>query len=117
MLVDAELDGQEFSALIIESVSQPDWLFPGNAVDLVFKETEVSMAKGLSGIISTRNRIKGKVLNIQCGELLSTITFQFKQYTLVSAITTRSANLLQIEIGDEIEALVKANEVSLMKRV
>jgi molybdate transport system regulatory protein len=115
LLVDAEAGGQGFSALLIESVTRPEWLEVGKVVDLVFKETEVSLAKELSGKISMRNRMKCKVLKVDKGELLSLITLQFKNFTIASAITTRSVNNLEIEIGDDVEALVKANEVSLMK--
>lgn len=117
LLVDAEVEGQGFSALLIESVSRPEWLEVGKAVDLVFKETEVSLARNLQGQISMRNRMKCIVLKIDKGELLSTITLKFKSFTIVSAITTRSVNSLQLEIGDEVDALVKANEVSLMKAI
>jgi molybdate transport system regulatory protein len=117
LLVDAEVDGQGFSALLIESVTRPEWLEVGKAIDLVFKETEVSLAKELQGKISMRNRMKCVVLKVDKGELLSLITLQFKNFTIASAITTRSVLSLQIEIGDEVEALVKANEVSLMTNV
>lgn len=116
LLVDAEVDGQGFSALLIESVNLPEWLEVGKAVDLVFKETEVSLAKELQGKISMRNRMKCLVLKIDKGELLSMVTLQFKNFTIVSAITTRSVNSLHLEIGDEVDALVKSNEVSLRKR-
>jgi len=116
LLVDADAKGQGFSALLIESATRPDWLEIGKAVDLVFKETEVSLAKNLQGQISMRNRMKCMVLKVDKGELLSTITLKFKSFTIVSAITTRSVNSLQLEAGDEVDALVKANEVSLMKK-
>jgi molybdopterin-binding protein len=116
LLVDAEVEGQGFSALLIESVSRPEWLETGKAIELVFKETEVSLAKNLQGQISMRNRMKCTVLKIDKGELLSMITLQFKSFTVVSAITTRSVNSLQLVTGDEVDALVKANEVSLMMK-
>ena len=114
MLVDVDVNGHGFSAMLIESASNPQWLKTGNNVDLVFKETEVSLAKGLSGKISMRNRMMCKVLEINRGALLCTITLKFQHYTITSAITTRSADFLQIILGEEIEALVKANEISLM---
>jgi molybdate transport system regulatory protein len=104
LLVDAEVEG-------------PEWLETGKEVNLVFKETEVSLAKELQGKISMRNRMKCVVLKVDKGELLSVITLQFRNFTIASAITTRSVDNLQIEIGDEVEALVKANEVSLMKKL
>jgi molybdate transport system regulatory protein len=117
LLVDAEVEGQGFSALLIESITRPEWLETGKEVNLVFKETEVSLAKELQGKISMRNRMKCVVLKVDKGELLSVITLQFRNFTIASAITTRSVDNLQIEIGDEVEALVKANEVSLMKKL
>lgn len=115
LLVDADVNGQVFSALLIESPSRPEWLQVGNTIDLIFKETEVSLAKNLSGQISLRNRMACLVLKIERGELLSRVFLKFQDYTLSSAITTRSVDSLNLNIGDKVEALVKANEVSLMK--
>lgn len=116
ILVDIDVNGHGFSAMLIESASQPDWLFQGNSINLVFKETEVSLAKNLSGMISMRNRMKCKVEHIERGGLLSKINLKFQDNTITSAITTRSVDLLQLEVGDEVEALVKSNEVSLMRK-
>jgi len=116
ILVDVDVDGHSFSAMLIESASQPEWLMEGNFIDLVFKETEVSLAKNLSGIISMRNRMKCIVQQIERGGLLSKISLKFQNHTIFSAITTRSVDILQLVIGDEVEALVKANEVSLMRK-
>jgi molybdate transport system regulatory protein len=113
LLVDVDVDGHGFSALLIESATRPHWLKKGNTIDLVFKETEVSLAKNLTGNISMRNRMMCKVLQVERGELLSKITLQFQKLTITSAITTRAVDSLQISVDDEIEALVKANEISL----
>ena len=115
LLVDVDVDGQGFSAMLIESATQPEWLQTGSTIDLVFKETEVSLAKNLSGMISMRNRMKCTVEQIERGELLSKVSLKFQNYTITSAITTRSVDSFKLAIGDEVEALVKANEVSLMK--
>jgi molybdate transport system regulatory protein len=116
ILVDADVNGYGFSAILIESASQPDWLVQGNGINLVFKETEVSLAKNLSGLISTRNRMKCTVEKIKRGELLSKIGLNFQNERITSAITSRSVDMLQLEVGDEVEALVKANEISLMRK-
>lgn len=115
LLVDIDVDSHRFSALLIESSDKPEWLQQGRVVNLVFKETEVSLARNLSGLISMRNRMKCIVHKVEHGELLSKITLQFLNQTISSAITTRAVDSLQITSGDEIEALVKANEISLMK--
>ena len=116
LLVDIEVHKQNFSALMIESVVRPDWLVENQAVDIVFKETEVSLAKNFSGQISMRNRMKCSILEIVRGELLSKVKLNFKNDSVTSAITTRSVDSLNLIVGDEIDAFVKANEISLMKR-
>ena len=116
LLVDVDVDGHGFSALLIESAAFPEWLQEGHSVDLLFKETEVSLARDLSGKISMRNRMTCKVLKIDKGELLSKIELLFHSFVIHSAITTRSADMLELETGIELEALVKANEIMLMKK-
>lgn len=116
LLVDVKVEKQTFSALLIESAQQPEWLTVGNEVDVVFKETEVSFAKNLSGQISMRNRMRCAVQAIERGDLLSKIELNFKNSLISSVITTRAVDSLYLEIGEEVEALVKANEVSLMKK-
>ena len=37
LLVDVDVDGHGFSAMLIESATQPEWLQTGNTIDLVFK--------------------------------------------------------------------------------
>ena len=116
LLVDIRVADRLFSALLIESANQPEWVKIGETIDIVFKETEVSLAKNLSGQISLRNRMRCVVVKIDRGELLSRVFLKFQEYTLSSAITTRSVDSLNLNIGDEVEALVKSNEVSLMKK-
>ncbi len=116
LLVDIRVADRLFSALLIESANQPEWVKIGETIDIVFKETEVSLAKNLSGQISLRNRMQCVVLKIDRGKLLSRVFLKFQDYTLSSAITTRSVDSLNLNIGDEVEALVKSNEVSLMKK-
>lgn len=116
LLVDIDVNGHGFSAMLIDSAIHPEWLLAGSTVDIIFKETEVALAKNLSGLISMRNRMKCTVQHIETGEVLSKIILHFQTYNITSAITTRSVKALDLKIGDEVEALVKANEVSLMKK-
>ncbi|MDP4208300.1 MAG: TOBE domain-containing protein [Bacteroidota bacterium] len=115
MLVDIKVNSHLFSAMLIASDEENSWLKTGNRVDVVFKETEVSLAKGLSGQICLRNRMLCTVKDVTKGELLSKVTMDFMEYTIVSVITTRSVEALTIQPSDEVEAMVKANEVTLMR--
>jgi len=39
----------------------------------------------------------------------------YKGKDIISVITTRSTNKLDLKVGDEVQGLVKANEVTIMK--
>lgn len=112
-LVDLAVGDDIFSATLLETPTQVDYLQLDKKVSVLFKETEVSLAKNLTGLISLRNRLKVKVKAIERGAILSAITLNYQHQELVSVITTRAMDQLALAIGDEIEALIKANEVML----
>jgi molybdopterin-binding protein len=114
-LVDLRANGDLFSCVIIETAETADYLKIGNPVFILFKETEVSIGKNLSGEISLRNRIHATVKQINKGTVLSSLILNYKGIEIGSVITTRSANKLQLKVGDEVVGLVKANEVSIME--
>lgn len=86
----------------------------GRPLTLLFKDTEVSLAKNLSGLISLRNRMPSQVVAVETGTLLTRVVLDFDGHSIASVITTRSARLLDIAVGDRVEALVKANEMSVL---
>ncbi len=79
----------------------------------MFKETEVSLAKHLTGELSLRNRIAVTIKKIERGDILSAVTLDYCTNTLVSVVTTRAVERLHLHVGDQVEALIKANEVVL----
>lgn len=113
LLVDVAVNGDEFSALLLEAAGGPR-LRPGAEVTLLFKETEVSLAKNLSGLISLRNRIPARVRALEKGKVLTQVTLDYRGNAIVSVITTRSAERLEIKVGDQVEGLVKANEMTIL---
>ena len=114
-LVDVAVSDLAFTAILLETPLSAPYLSVGNSVYVLFKETEVSLAKNLSGQISLRNRIPAKVKNIRSGVILSEVMLDHQGQSLSSIITTRAVNRLELKEGDEVEALIKANEVSLME--
>lgn len=114
-LVDVEVGGGQFTATLLEDPAEAPYLKPGIAVDVLFKETEVSLAKNLSGLISLRNRFPVVVTHINRGTIMTEVRVDYRGHALSSIITTRAVGRLQLEIGDEVEALVKANEITLME--
>ena len=114
-IVDIDVEGDLFSTVIIETPETADYLRIEEEVFMLFKETEVSIGKALSGGLSLRNRLKSKIKTIEKGTVLTKITLDYKGKDIISVITTRSTNKLDLKVGDEVQGLVKANEVIIMK--
>ena len=114
-LVDVDVSGDIFTATLLETPEDSPYLRVGNVVDVLFKETEVSLAKGLTGLISLRNRVGTTVKLVRSGVILGEVVLDYRGQPMSSIITTGSIKRLDIKVGDEVEALVKANEVTLME--
>lgn len=112
VLVTINYEGDKFSSLLINQ--QESFLKKGNEVNMVFKETEVALAKGDTKSISLRNQFFCKVISIEKGQILSELKLEYKDQSLTSIITTRSCEELNIQTGDLVTALVKSNEILLM---
>lgn len=115
-LVDIDIQGDIFSSIVLETPLTASYLKTGTTIFVLFKETEVSLGKHLEGLISIRNRFKGIVKTIEESSLLTKIVLQYKNTEIVSIISTRSVRKLKLRQGEEIEWLVKTNEVSLFKK-
>jgi molybdopterin-binding protein len=116
-LVDVAVEGQLFTAILLETPQSAPYLAAGVEVSLLFKETEVSLAKNLSGLLSLRNRFQATVSSIVQGVIMSEVRLDYHGHRLSSIITTRAVERLGLAVGDAVEALVKANEMSLMEVV
>ncbi len=114
-LVDVAVGADSFAAILMETPPSAPYLAVGREVQVLFKETEVSLAKNLSGLLSLRNRLRGKVLDIRGGAILSEVMLDYQGQRITSIITSRAVGRLALRAGDEVEALIKANEVSLME--
>ena len=113
-LVDVAVSLNVFSATLLETPATAEFLDVGSDVTLLFKETEIALAKNLTGLISLRNRIPVSVTGIERGDILSAVKLEYAGMHLVSVITTRAIDRLEIKVGDDLEALIKANEIALM---
>jgi molybdate transport system regulatory protein len=107
-IIDVAVAPYHFTATMLGSAEQlAEWKI-GQAVRLLFKETEVALAKNLSGQISMRNRLPGTVTALEIGQVLTRVVLDMQ------GIPISSARSLQIAIGDVVEGLVKSNEMSLL---
>ncbi|WP_137938480.1 TOBE domain-containing protein [Chitinivorax sp. B] len=113
-LLEAQTFGQTVSLTLLAGRTQPVWQI-GQAITLVFKDTEVSLAKNLQGQLSLRNRLPVNVLALARGKVLTRVTMALAGHTLYAVITTRAADHLALQIGDQVEALIKANEMAILE--
>jgi len=115
-MVKIDIDGDVFSSIILEGMSGPSNYKLNDSTAILFKEAEVGIAKGLTGRISLRNRFKAIIKKIEKAPILAKITLRYRKYDIESIITTLSAEQLELKENEEVEWLVKANEVTLMKK-
>lgn len=112
--MEAHVGGHKLTATLIGAGEEAAAWADGMPVTLLFKETEVSLAKNLSGLISLRNRLPAVVTAIERGSLLASVRLDVAGHAIESIITTRSSHALSLAVGDAVEALIKANEMSVM---
>jgi molybdate transport system regulatory protein len=66
--------------------------------------------------VGTRNQLRGAVKKLEISELAATVRIQVETPTMITALITRDAvDELDLEIGDEVEAVIKATEVMVAK--
>ncbi len=85
----------------------------GTPIHVVFKETEVVLAKTLENEISMLNRVKGTVKEIEEGTLLTKVMVNTKIGSITAFITTEAVETLQLKEGNEICAMVQTTEIML----
>lgn len=86
----------------------------GDAVTLVFKETEVILLKSPHFSCSA-NVHKAIITAIEIGIVLTSISLSYQQNSIVALITTNAYNRLELLIGDEVFWMVQPSEISLLR--
>ena len=109
-LIFIDVEGQLFNSLVVESGENNFEV--GAEVNLIFKETEVTLAT-TNSILSERNSFVSKITHIENGKLLANITLDFFGNEINAIITKGALHGLKCKIGYEFLWVVKANEVTL----
>jgi molybdopterin-binding protein len=65
--------------------------------------------------LSARNRLEGKVVEIQFGGVMAHVVMQVGENLIESVITKRSADEMKLKVGDKVSAVIKSTEVMLEK--
>jgi molybdopterin-binding protein len=65
--------------------------------------------------LSARNRLEGKIMELQLGGVMAHVVVQVGENSIESVITRRSAEEMQLKVGDKVTAVIKSTEVMLQK--
>jgi molybdopterin-binding protein len=65
--------------------------------------------------ISARNKLRGKIEEIQLGDVMAHVVVRVGENLIESVVTRRSADELNLKKGDNVSAIVKATEVMIQK--
>ncbi|MBK0371063.1 TOBE domain-containing protein [Flavobacterium agrisoli] len=112
-LVQLKVQNIVLTTIVIDTPETSNYLKVGNCVKVLFKETEVILAKNISGIISLQNKIDCVVRSFEKGKLLCKIVLHFGDSKITSVITRNAFDQLEIQENDIITVLIKTNEISL----
>lgn len=72
-------------------------------------------AYALAMTISARNRLEGKVVEIEYGGVMAHVVLRVGKNLVESVITKRSADEMKLKVGDRVAAVIKSTEVMLEK--
>lgn len=72
-------------------------------------------AYSLGMTLSARNRLEGKVVEIQVGGVMAHVVVSVGKNLIESVITKRSADEMKLKVGDTVSAVIKSTEVMLEK--
>jgi len=65
--------------------------------------------------LSARNKLEGKITELQLGGVMAHVVIQVGENFIESVITRRSAEEMNLKIGDTVAAVIKSTEVMLQK--
>jgi molybdopterin-binding protein len=65
--------------------------------------------------LSARNRLKGKITELQLGGVMAHVVIQVGNDFIESLITRRSAVEMNLTVGDTVSAVIKSTEIMIEK--
>lgn len=110
-IVSFEYQGE---VLTMMSLDLADNIQVRKRVELTAKATNIAIAKEFSGEVSYSNQIKASIVEIENGELLSSIKLKVKEFFLESIITLNSSKRMDLKVDDEVTLLIKASDLSIV---
>ena len=65
--------------------------------------------------LSARNRLEGEIVELHLGGVMAHVVMRVGENLIESVITKRSADEMQLKVGDKVSAVIKSTEVMLEK--
>jgi len=65
--------------------------------------------------LSARNKLEGKITGLQLGGVMAHVVVRVGDNLIESVITRRSAEEMNLKVGDTVAAVIKSTEVMLQK--
>lgn len=114
-LVQVQVGEDIFTSVVMDTPSTAGYLKVDSDVQIIVQETEVVLAKDLSGSISMRNCFNALVKAVQRMQIISRVIMDYQDQEIISIITVGSTDRLDINPGDTVQWLVKSNQVYLAR--
>ena len=85
----------------------------GSEVTLSVKPTNVSIAKNVSGTLSFSNQLKGSVVHVNNGKILSSISIDVEGFILESLISLNASLEMKLEKNDKVLVLIEGSNIAI----
>jgi molybdopterin-binding protein len=109
-IVSFEFNSQKLTMMSLEL---SDKIQINSNVILNAKPTHIAIAKEFSGDISYSNQLDAKIVELNNGELLSSVKLSSADAICESIITKKSSLRMNLQVGDDVSLFIKANELSI----
>jgi molybdate transport system regulatory protein len=116
-LVDICIDNDQFSSLIINSESTDAYIKEGNKVNMLFKETEISLKRYHDKLVKRQNKVIAEVTEILNGKILSQVKLKYKEHNVTAIVLTRLLNELALEEGKKAVMILRTQEILLSRLI
>ena len=112
-LIEVKVNDVLLKSVVITDSSDSSFLKENEAVELLFKETELIISIDENPNISLQNQLKCTIDSIKKGEMLSQVYLTFNSNKISSIITTNSVDRLGLNEGKKVIAMIKTNEIMI----
>jgi molybdopterin-binding protein len=85
----------------------------GSKVTLSVKPTNVSIAKNVSGTLSFSNQLKGCIVHVNNGKILSSLSIDVEGFILESLISLHASLEMKLEKNDNILVLIEGSNIAI----